>query len=282
MARKQRGGGGGGGDENRWLATYGDAVTLLMAFFVMLYAISQVDAQKFQLLVSGLQDPFKNKSAEQGLLDSGNGIVGAEFKDPQVSKTYDAVELLPNPAELVKTNNTPEQSQDPGGVKYIQSAEELAQVRDSLVEALTGFGLDPNVSLRLDSRGLVVSIATDDVLFASGSPALQPSGREIITALAPILEDFDNEILIEGHTDTVPLNQNGYTNWNLSADRAIAVLDLLQASGINPTRLSATGYGEYRPISDNSTETGRSANRRVELVIVAAPPAATTDTTAAN
>ena len=128
------------------------------------------------------------------------------------------------------------------------------------------------MSLRLDSRGLVVSIATDDVLFASGSPVLSAAGREIIDALAPILAGFDNQVLIEGHTDTVPLNENGYTNWNLSADRGLAVLEILEAGGINPRRLSATGYGEFRPISDNSTDEGRAANRRVEMVIVAGAP----------
>lgn len=275
MARRDRGGGDGGGDENRWLATYGDAVTLLMAFFVMLYAISQVDTQKFLLLVSGLEDPFKNSAAEQGLLETGTGMVGPGAESGADQFSVPGIELIPDASPLgVDSTEPPDDGTDE---QRLVGVEELQDVREALVEALQSFGLDPHVSLRLDSRGLVVSIATDDVLFASGSPELSEAGREVIGGLAPILADFDNEILIEGHTDTVPLDQNGYTNWNLSADRALSVLEMLVTSDINPRRLSATGYGEYRPISDNSTEEGRAANRRVELVIVAATPTATTD-----
>ncbi len=274
MARKDKGADTASMEaELRFMGTYGDAITLLMAFFVMLYAISQVDAQKFQLLVSGLADPFKNTSAEEGLLDSGTGIVGPQFKDPAIEENtqgVEGIELIPDPHPITASGSDEEED----GV-FLSSAEELADVRDSLVDALQAFGLEPEVSLRLDSRGLVVSIATDDVLFASGSPVLSPAGREIIDALTPILTGFDNEILIEGHTDTVPLNENGYTNWNLSADRALAVLEILASGDVNPRRLSATGYGEFRPISDNSTEEGRAANRRVEMVIVAGAPAPT-------
>lgn len=262
--------------ELRFMGTYGDAITLLMAFFVMLYAISQVDAQKFQLLVSGLADPFKNTAIEDGLLDTGTGIVGSAVNETVIQETPEgvaAIELVPAPADASAGASADVESE--GDSNFLASAEELQEVRDSLFEALQAFGLDPNVSLRLDSRGLVVSLATDDVLFASGSPELSDAGREIINALTPILTEFDNEILIEGHTDTVPLDENGYTNWNLSADRALAVLEILEAGDINQSRLSATGYGEFRPVADNSTEDGRAANRRVEMVIVAGAPAQT-------
>ena len=127
-------------NELRWLTTYGDVVTLLMAFFVMLYAISQVDAQKFQLLVSGLADPFKNTAAEEGLLDSGNGIVGLQFKDPAIEATtqgIEGIELLPDPSPIA--NGTAEEEDG----KFLSSAEELGEVRDSLVAALEAFGLEP-------------------------------------------------------------------------------------------------------------------------------------------
>ncbi len=255
--------------ELRFAGTYGDAITLLMAFFVLLYAMSQVDATKFQLLVSGLADPFDNTSIEEGLLDTGTGIVGAGFTDPQAGTAVQAVELVESP------NDPPGETENPTDDRYLSSSEELKEVQEKLVEALAVYGLAASVSQRLDSRGLAVSIATDDVLFASGSPNLSPEGAEIIASLAPILAEFDNLILVEGHTDTVPLNENGYTNWNLSADRALAVLQILEGAAINPTRLSATGYGEFRPLADNETESGRAANRRVELVIVAAAPVTT-------
>jgi chemotaxis protein MotB len=264
--------------ELRFASTYGDAITLLMCFFVLLYAMSQVDAVKFQLLVSGLADPFDNTSIEEGLLDSGTGIVGAGFTDPSPGPSVQAVELVQGVGLTPEAGGESEEEQLDEDSRYLSTSEELEEVQAALVEQLEAFGLEASVSQRLDQRGLAVSIATDDVLFASGSPQLSEAGREIIGALAPILADFDNAILIEGHTDSVPYNQVGYTNWNLSSDRAIAVLDIL-AGDLNPARLSATGYGEYRPVAGNDTDAGRAANRRVELVIVAGASANATPAT---
>lgn len=272
MARKRGGGGGGGGDELRWLGTYGDAVTLLLAFFVMLYAMSQVDSTKFQLLVSGLGDPFKNKTVIEGILDSGAGIVGEAYpSDP--STGIEGIEIRLGEAIPSPPDERP--AENPDG-EYLVSQNDLVEVRNALAGVVAEHGLTASIGMEVDIRGLVVSIATDDVLFASGSPVINQQGKDLIAAIAPILNRFENPIRVEGHTDTVPLNQNGYTNWNLSADRALAVLSLLQnAHGLNPTRLSATGYGEYQPIASNATEDGRRQNRRVVLVIETVQPPAT-------
>lgn len=270
MARRNRDG-AGGDDSNRWLTTYGDAVTLLLAFFVMLYAISQVDVQKFQLLVSGFQDPFKNQSLVDGLLETGDGIVGQA--SPQTgSAGVERLDIIPETVNIGGgAEHEEKEKEKPDTV--LTTTEELAEVREALIEELEANGIETEVGLALDSRGLVVSIATDEVLFPSGSPVLQPDGEALIGLIAPILNRFDNEIRVEGHTDTVPLDNNGYTNWNLSSDRALAVLRLLEVGyHLNPTRLSATGYGEHRPVASNETEGGRQANRRVELVIVAGEP----------
>lgn len=253
--------------EVRFLTTYGDAITLLMALFVMLYAMSQVDTQKFQLLVSGLQDPFKNESISQGLLDKGPGIVGPGIEVGSEAAPPPGLELVPGAEDLDSPTTTlPDADEDED--RLLVENEELEEARAALAEVLAEFGLDPDRATRIDQRGLVVTIATDDVLFASGSPELSATGRRVIRALAPVLARFDNEILVEGHTDTVPLDDAGYTNWNLSSDRALSVLEMLMSEDVNPRRLSATGYGEYRPIGDNATDAGRTLNRRVELVIV--------------
>ena len=126
-----------------------------------------------------------------------------------------------------------------------------------------------NVDFEITSRGLVIAIATDHVLFASGSAEFGGDGEAIIEAIAPTLQTFNNQILVEGHTDTVPLDRAGYDNWNLSSDRALAVLKALAKwEGIDPARLVATGYGEYHPRASNETDQGKAANRRVELVVV--------------
>jgi chemotaxis protein MotB len=269
MARRRGGGGDSGDAGGAWLTTYGDTVTLLLAFFVMLYAISQVDAVKFQLLVSGLEDPFDNKAAVEGLLETGNGIVGPTQRQKPQPTGVQGIDIGPANVEF----GEPTAVTETVPTRTLSTESELIEVRDQLLEAFELIGISTRLGAEIDTRGLVISIATDDVLFASGSPALAPDAAELIGAISPVLRDFDNEIRIEGHTDTVPLDDNGYTNWNLSSDRALAVLGLLAADPeIDPHRLSATGYGEYRPIAPNSTEAGKQKNRRVELVIAAATP----------
>ncbi|MCP3996102.1 MAG: flagellar motor protein MotB, partial [bacterium] len=143
------------------------------------------------------------------------------------------------------------------------------EVRDAIADALEEAGLIGSVDFELTSRGLVIAIATDHVLFASGSAEFGSNGDTIIAAIAPTLATFNNDILVEGHTDTVPLDSFGYDNWNLSADRALAVLKaLVKWDGVDPARLVATGYGEYSPRQSNETDEGKAANRRVELVVV--------------
>lgn len=265
-------------NELRWLTTYGDVVTLLMAFFVMLYAISQVDVQKFQLFVSGLQDPFDNSAATQGILADGNGIVGQSTGTERIGDGQlhgigllddlpdapDDDEDTTDPTATTTTTTVP-----PGSPETITTAEQVEEVVVEILEALEQAGVADVVDLELDHRGLTIAIATDDVLFDTGSAAFGTEGAAIVAALAPILDQFTNPVLVEGHTDSVPLNRGGYDNWNLSTDRALAVLKLLTAAhGIDPTRVAAIGYGEHQPRSSNETAEGRADNRRVELVIV--------------
>lgn len=269
-------------NELRWLTTYADVVTLLMAFFVMLYAISQVDQTKFELFVSGLADPFDNPAVSDGLLTEGSGFVGAaDLGDGDSDiETFGAPALLdglPSIEDLEEDDDPgdqPDENIDPEigageGEDNVVTDEQLIEVRDAIQLALEDAGLAGNVDFEVTSRGLVIAIATDHVLFASGSAQLGSDGESIVAAIAPTLATFDNQILVEGHTDTVPLDRAGYDNWNLSSDRALAVLKaLVRWDGIDPPRLVATGYGEYHPRASNETDEGKQSNRRVELVVV--------------
>ena len=277
MSRRRnsrRGGGGDDGGDLRWLVTYSDVITLMMAFFVMLYAISQVDQQKFEAFVSGLQDPFDNPTAREGLLSQGSGIVGAsalenEPGDPAV-EGLTVVDGFPQKQDVPPPPDPTEEEGEGETLPTLAGIDALSALREAIIGALDIAGIPAAADLNFDTRGLVVSIATDEVLFASGASAISPQGMEIIDVIAPILQEFDNQILVEGHTDNVPLNQGGYTNWDLSADRALALLKVLEGQhGISPVRLAATGYGEHRTKATNETEEGRALNRRVELVIVA-------------
>ncbi len=264
-------------NELRWLVTYGDVVTLMMAFFVMLYAISQVDQQKFLLFVSGLETVFNNETLADGLLEGGEALVGAASNEPEEGDAgIEGIQVLDGMPQrdnsVPPSTLAPPPERDPSATDNILTSDDLVAVRDALAAAFAESGFDTTTTMEIDQRGLVVAIATDGVLFESGKFDVEPVGEEIIGVIGPILAEFDNQILVEGHTDTVPLNNDGYTNWNLSADRALAVLDLLRRRyEIDPARLSATGYGEYRPNASNESPEGRAVNRRVELVIVASP-----------
>lgn len=265
-----------GGDEtSRWLGTYGDAVTLLLAFFVILYAMSQIDEVKFEAFVSGLEIPFGNPAVREGLLDASTAVVGdaAESRFPP--------EVRPGPEVLVEPPGGGEQDDEDGHQESPEPApasaplspidlEQLHRVRDEVDASLVQAELDQHATYRFDERGVVVSIAADDVLFDTGSTAISPLGRRVVAAVARPLRGFPNDVLVEGHTDDVPLNRSGYTNWNLSTDRAVAVVNLLAGDfGIGQHRLGAVGYGQFRPIAPNDTARNRALNRRVDVLVVA-------------
>ncbi len=261
--------GGEADDSSRWLGTYGDAITLLMAFFVMLYAMSEVDAQKFEAFVRGLQDPFGNTAASAGMFDASPAIVGDTGNAVPQDVLADLQESLPPPVQA-PAQAEEEQPGERGDLPPTDDLRQLEQVQDAVAESLEAAGLADLASFRFDGRGLVLSLATDDVLFASGSTEISPLGLDLIAAVAGPLDRFGNDIFVEGHTDDVPVGRAGYTNWNLSTDRAVAVVSLLATEhGITQDRLGAAGYAEYRPRVPNDSDHNRATNRRVDVLVVA-------------
>jgi chemotaxis protein MotB len=290
---------GGGGADSRWLITYGDLVTLLMAFFIALYGISHSDSKKFNEFLKGL-GPFGNAAAANtGILKGGPSIVGAgtgvgNAKSGSAAVGASGVSATGSSAGSVSGSSTGTGATSAitraaiggassGATTAVLSgaitpgvhagASDLPAVAYHIQQSLQAQGFGGSVTFTVESRGLVATIATDHVLFDSGSPNISPVGLRIIGAIATTLARLSNPVLIEGHTDNVPLNSNGYTNWNLSTDRAVAVLQILQSSyAITPTRLSAAGYGEFHPAASDATPEGRAANRRVEIVILTDAP----------
>jgi len=257
MARQRRNrGSSDDGGADRWLGTYGDMITLLMAFFVMLYAISQVDQEKFAELIRGL-GVFGNTSTVEGLIESG----------PELLNEGAAVESLD-----VTSDDQPaagERGGEPERSEKQATDEQVAEIRRRLDKALERAGLPGNVTeVRRDPRGVVISVSTDDVLFALGSTELSRKGKRIVGAIAEVLAAYDEEVVVEGHTDNLPLRRRGYSNWNLSTDRAVVVVNRLHDThGIDQRRLSATGYSEFRPLRPNTTAANRARNRRVDVLL---------------
>lgn len=230
-------------NSERWLLTYSDLITLLMVFFVVMFAISNVNAQKMQAVANSLSQVLTGKSPE--ILDT---------MGPSVIQGQSGVKVQ--------------------GDTNAQGQGELESVRQQVAkyikeqEVLTK-GLSENIVILQQERGLVISLK-DTLLFASGSAVLTPQARDIIYAVGKTLTAIPNYVRVEGHTDNLPIHTAQFpSNWELSVLRATNVSHvLIEQSGVDPERVSASGYGEYRPLVSNDTAHNRSINRRVDIVIL--------------
>ncbi|MCC5948838.1 MAG: flagellar motor protein MotB [Nitriliruptoraceae bacterium] len=278
-------------DGQTWLTTYADAITLLMAFFVLLYAMSEIDTIKFTAFLEGLRTPFGNEAGE-GILPDSDGLQPEDqprvpTSPPEAPLRVEDLEQafnirLDGPTTEAADGHPSEQLQQEFADRDLDVEEvleriermtaahdQLDQVATALGEALTEEELELYVELRREERGLVVSISSDDVLFALGSTTINELGRDVIATVADVLDGFPNPLMVEGHTDDIPLDRNGYTNWNLSTDRAVAVLQrMIEEHDLPPDRVGAVGYGEYHPLESNGSDEGRARNRRVDIVVL--------------
>lgn len=223
-----------------WIVTFSDTMTLLLTFFVLLYSMSSVDAEKFRNITYSIQQVLSG--------ESGSSIIDDGYLEPldrdQLEEISDHLDGAHLPTEI-----------------------------ETMYEHVNAYmeenDLDANVSVSRNKRGVFVDIK-GAILFETGSDALKESGIELLENLQELLTSIDNEIAVEGHTDNVPTNNVVYpTNWELSTARAVSVVrHLSEVESIDPTRLSAIGYGEYAPLVPNDTIQNRAANRRVNLLIV--------------
>lgn len=257
---------GGGDDRQRWLTTYADAVTLLLAFFVLLYTMSEMDVNRFEAFVEGLRVPFGNEAGE-GLLPESDGLMPENMPSDPLMEQTDQPDQRDGQADH-QAEITPEQAAEQAAAHAAQQAQ-LDDVEQALQQNMEAEGLDQHVSQRREERGLIVTVSADDVLFDTGSTEIGELGRRVIRVVAETLEGFPNPMMIEGHTDDQPLSRDGYTNWNLSTDRAVAVLErMIEEHGLPPERVGAIGYGEHRPLASNDTAAGRAQNRRVDIAVL--------------
>jgi chemotaxis protein MotB len=261
-------------NHERWLITYADMITLLMVLFIVLYSISQVDLAKFRRLKEGVAGGFGGPAAAGALsggagpLEGGGGVFDAGLNGTQAVTSAQAAQAALADARARAAGARQQRSVLQGAQREIQ-------------RSLDKEGLGATVKFRLESRGLVVTIVSDRVLFEPGQADLRHEGREVVDKLAAALGRLPNKLAVEGHTDNVPISGRYASNWELSTARATTVLrELIERHGISPSRLSAAGYADERPLGTNDTADGRSANRRVELVVLADVTAALTEITA--
>ncbi len=224
----------------RWLLTYSDMITLLMVFFIVLYAVSQVDKARYEVLMKALKQVL-----------TGQQVV------TQIGGT------VPVPPPVI--GKTPTVSQTAEQKMLHELAQELQQ-------AAHQSGLQADVSVTVASVGIRVSFL-NGVLFSLGHAEIHTSSYPLLDHIAAILAAAPNNIIVEGYTDDIPINSARYhSNWDLSAIRATRVIEYLIGQGLNPSRFSAEAYSQYRPIATNATAAGRRMNRRVDLVILRSTP----------
>jgi chemotaxis protein MotB len=251
-------------NHERWLVTYADMLTVLMALFIVMFAISVVDKNKFDALKAGMVDQLGE--GQPSLLDGGSGLLD----QPGVADGGMTMDVTAAAAAL------DEQQRRAGAVQ--QERADLEAARKKIAGALESKGMSDKVRFRIDERGLVVTLVTDDVLFDLGSAGLREQGRGVLDAIAPALGPLPNPVTVEGHTDDLPIRGRFTTNWELSTARATSVLRyLMETHQVPAARLSAAGYADQRPLVPN-TPAQRATNRRVEVIVraiaaAAAPPA---------
>ena len=236
---------------SNWMTTYSDLVTLLLTFFVLLYTFSSIDAARFRGIAASLQMAL-------------TGQVSI-FEDPPPGIDGPVDFNLPGKEEDPLEDIDPEE-----GVEVDILEREIKRIYGIVKDFVEKEGLDAEVRLRMDRRGVIIDIA-DNILFDSGKADIKPESRELLDKLTKLITSFENNIIVEGHTDNVPMSSSRYaTNWDLSVHRATSVVHyFIQQKQIPPERLSAAGYGEYRPIAPNDTAENRALNRRVNILIEA-------------
>jgi chemotaxis protein MotB len=219
-------------NHERWLVSYADFITLLFAFFVVMYSVSSVNEGKLRAAADAISQAF----------------------NPLVNLSASPVRIDPKITSQLPNVITPD-------FKVYQ------KIKEALEEA--GEGLTGKVEVSVEKRGIVIRVA-ETVIFDTGKAEIREDALDVLGKVGGILADLDNQVRVEGHTDNVPIKTARYpSNWELSTDRASTIVrHFIDRVKMEPSRLSAGGYAEYRPVDGNGSPEGRARNRRVDIVIL--------------
>lgn len=259
-------------NHERWLVSYADMMTLLMALFLVMFAMSTIDKVKFEQLANGLADGFGKPAYVP--LDGGDGVLQAGDSEvdpiPLEALTLSIPEIDPGNVDAQPVSDTG--STPPDLVAQAKAeAQRLREIAEAAEAGLVAVGLSGRADYRIDERGLVIALVADNILFRNGSAELETEGRLVIDAIAPVLRDVTVPLEVEGHANHLPLTGGALypSNWELSAARAAGVArHLIEGNGLDAARLSATGYSDTRPVVDVDDPNAIARNRRVEVVVL--------------
>jgi chemotaxis protein MotB len=258
--------------DERWLLTYADMITLLMALFMVLFSISSVNISKYQVLQHALQKAFIG-----GALDGGRGIQQGEQTRIQGVQAATASQQVSASFQIYSHNLVgnlaPSTPASKAAEKQAAAAEQsnLEKLQQHIQKYAHAHGFAQQIATTIDQRGLVIRLLTDKVLFDSGYAMLKPEATPILTEVSHLLDKtaVRNPIRVEGNTDNVPISGGPFpSNWELSAARAAAVLEFFAGDGVPASRLSLAGYADQNPIAPNTSAAGRALNRRVDVVVI--------------
>ncbi len=259
---RRRRGSDGHENEERWLLTYADMITLLLALFMVLFSISSVNISKFESVKTSLTEAFSGTVMPGGKSFQEAG--GADqMENPKPEPPFPSV-VTKLAADGPSDRRRRKQAEQEDFEKLKREVDQLARER----------GLEGKLQTTVTRRGLVIRLLTDGILFESGQALIKPQGARLVGQIGRLLKfEVRHPIYVEGHTDSVPISSAVYpTNWELSTGRAASVVRALIQEGVGRSRLAAAGYADLHPVGTNASEGGRSRNRRVEIVLTRLDP----------
>jgi chemotaxis protein MotB len=257
-------------NHERWLVTYADMVTLLMVLFIVMFAMSVVDEKKFNALKAGLAAGFGQSTSildgSDSLLEEPGMSVAAPIAPNQLADTLPGASKEAVNAAVQKYDKL---RQDRQASAARAEADRLDKIRRRLLAALAAKGLQDDVRMVIDERGLVVSLVSRHVVFEPNVAELSSRGREVVDTLAPVLRVLKDPLSIDGHTNQVKVRPKFFpTDWELSAARAVRVLRYLHDEGDVPaSRMTASAFGHEKPLVDPSKPGSQAVNKRVDIVV---------------
>ena len=262
-------------NEERWLVSFADMMTLLFALFMVLFSISSVNTSKFEALQKSLNDAFSG-----AVLDGGKSMLnsGSDADDTEQSSVQPPLPSLRPLTEIQPT--TSKQTAAEAAKKAKQEEQDFRKLKRRIDKLSEQAGLKGKVNVTIRRRGLVIQLLTDKVFFDSGSATLKPYAKKLVDKIAVVVRDErEHPIVVEGHTDSQPISGSQYpSNWELSGARSGAVIRDFVENGVLARRVTGGMYANQEPIDTNATPEGRAKNRRVEIVLSRINAPVTTDT----
>lgn len=241
-------------NHERWLVSYADFITLLFAFFVVMYAISSVNEGKYRVLSDSIVEAFKNSPTSEKVI---------YIPAPMPQGTVDSGKPIP---QIIPTQQS---SPPPLDKEKLQRRESMKSVAGDLLKVMEPLLKGGQVKVTESNRGITIEINAS-LLFETAKADLNPASIEVLNAVAKVLATDTHQIQVEGHTDNLPMKSPVFpSNWELATARASSVIRLFSDNGVSGDRLVAIGYADNRPVDTNDTPDGRSRNRRVNIMILA-------------